>query len=74
MGGRTWRRKRAAVLKGEPLCRQCSKNGRVTVATEVDHITPRAEGGTDDPANLQSICYECHVAKTLAERNRTNEE
>jgi 5-methylcytosine-specific restriction protein A len=40
--------------------------GRVTVATEVDHVLPRSEGGTDDQANLQPICHPCHVAKTVA--------
>jgi 5-methylcytosine-specific restriction endonuclease McrA len=36
----------------------------------VDHITPKAEGGTDDHDNLQSICTECHDAKTQAEAQR----
>lgn len=41
--------------------------GRVTPARTVDHITPKAKGGTDDDANLQAICDECHKAKTAAE-------
>jgi 5-methylcytosine-specific restriction protein A len=36
---------------------------------EVDHITPKAKDGTDDPENLQAICIECHKAKTKAERS-----
>lgn len=39
-------------------------------ATEVDHITPKASGGTDDPANLQGICKACHRAKTQDEAAR----
>jgi 5-methylcytosine-specific restriction protein A len=66
MGGRPWRRLRSAILDTEPLCRPCSAMGRVTVATEVDHVLPRSEGGTDDQANLQPICHPCHVAKTVA--------
>lgn len=27
---------------------------------EVHHIVPRAEGGTNDPANLVTLCMACH--------------
>ncbi|MEJ7824827.1 MAG: HNH endonuclease [Solirubrobacteraceae bacterium] len=30
-------------------------------ADEVDHITPLAWGGSDDPSNLGSLCRDCHV-------------
>jgi 5-methylcytosine-specific restriction endonuclease McrA len=33
----------------------------------VDHITPKAQGGTDDLSNLQSICDPCHAEKTARE-------
>ena len=36
----------------------------------VDHIIPKAEGGTDDESNLQSLCKPCHAAKTDREKNR----
>lgn len=29
----------------------------------IDHIIPRAKGGTSDPANLQTLCEECNIAK-----------
>lgn len=32
-------------------------------ALEVDHIIPRAKGGTDDPSNLQALCYMCNAMK-----------
>jgi len=32
-------------------------------ALEVDHILPRAHGGTDDPTNLQALCYSCNAMK-----------
>lgn len=34
------------------------------VTHEVDHVIPRALGGTHDHDNLQVLCYECHKAKT----------
>lgn len=61
---------RAQVLREEPLCRPCDEAGRVTAATIADHITPKAEGGTDDRSNYQGICHPCHVAKTAAEAAR----
>jgi len=37
------------------------------VAHEVDHIIPKAQGGTDDPGNLRAINRDCHRAKTQKE-------
>lgn len=42
--------------------------GFVAVATEVDHIIAKANGGGDDDSNLQSICRPCHRRKTAADR------
>ena len=36
----------------------------------IDHIRPRAEGGTNSPANLQTLCHNCHILKTVRERPR----
>jgi 5-methylcytosine-specific restriction protein A len=57
--GGDWTRIRAAHLEAEPWCRECGAE-----ATDVDHIVPRAEGGTDDDANLQSLCHRHHSRKT----------
>lgn len=65
--GADWRRLRARVLAEEPLCRHCLRDGRVTAATDVDHITAKARGGTDDRANLQPLCHQCHSRKTATE-------
>jgi len=51
-----------------PLCRLCLAAGRVTPATQVDHIKPKRLGGTDDLANLQSLCHSCHSSKTRKEQ------
>jgi len=32
-------------------------------ALEVDHITPRNNGGSDDLDNLQALCYSCNAMK-----------
>ena len=36
-------------------------------AVQVDHVTPLAEGGSDDVANLQALCASCHAMKSAAE-------
>jgi 5-methylcytosine-specific restriction protein A len=70
--GSAWDRLRAQVLKRDShLCQPCLRNGRVYPATQVDHIKPKAKGGTDDLANLEAICPPCHEAKTAAENGRT---
>ncbi|WP_420814639.1 HNH endonuclease [Paraburkholderia susongensis] len=66
-----WVRKRDRILARDcGLCQPCLKRGRTTAATQVDHIVPKFEDGTDDDDNLQSICDDCHEVKTKAERLR----
>lgn len=66
--GREWGRLRQAILSRDShLCQVCKANGRITPANAVDHITPKSQGGTDDPDNLQSICDPCHYIKSTAE-------
>lgn len=67
--GADWERIRARILKAEPLCRQCRKDGRAVVATTVDHIRPKHKGGGDEDSNLQPLCKPCHKAKTALEGN-----
>ena len=67
--GAAWQRLRATVLKRDNyLCQPCMRMGRVTEAGQVDHIKAKQHGGTDEPANLQAICDDCHKAKTARER------
>jgi 5-methylcytosine-specific restriction protein A len=40
------------------------------LATEVDHVIPLAEGGTDTDANKQSLCHPHHAEKTKREAAR----
>jgi 5-methylcytosine-specific restriction endonuclease McrA len=70
--GAAWDKLRLLILKRDRyLCRTCLRQGRVAAAHTVDHVVPKAEGGNDDPANLESICVPCHRIKTQAEANRT---
>lgn len=66
---RDWQKLRAAHLMREPFCRECAKEGRITVATDVDHIQPhRGDMGLFlDDGNLQSLCHGCHSRKTRRE-------
>lgn len=61
-----WRALRKDVLFTVPLCVTCSAAGRVTVATDVDHIIPH-RGDRElffDIKNLQPLCKSCHSRKT----------
>ena len=65
IGGRPWRRLRAAQLKAEPLCQW---PGCVLLADQVDHVVPVAAGGAVmDAGNLQSLCAAHHREKTQTE-------
>ncbi|RBO52972.1 HNH endonuclease [Rhodovulum sp. BSW8] len=66
--GRGWKALRKRVMQRDSwLCQPCLRTGRVTPATECDHVVPKAQGGTDDEGNLQAICADCHKAKTERE-------
>lgn len=66
--GAAWDKLRLRILARDlHLCQPCKRKGRATPATQVDHIVPKAKGGTDDEANCQSICADCHMVKTAVE-------
>lgn len=70
--GTEWEKLRDIVLaRDNYLCQICLESYRITPATEVDHILPKAKGGTDDPDNLQSICNDCHKIKTEYDKHGT---
>ncbi len=68
--GRANQRLRRELFEREPLCVECKRRGRVSLATQRDHIVPLAEGGQDVAENVQGLCNECHMAKTLTESMR----
>ncbi|EGZ6858246.1 HNH endonuclease [Cronobacter dublinensis] len=66
--GSKWDALRANVLaRDKYLCQNCLRNKRPEVARTVDHIVAKAHGGTDDPSNLESLCWPCHRGKTAKE-------
>lgn len=73
--GAAWRKIRAAflihiaIIQAWPwaCCVVCLADNLRVKATDVDHITPRAKGGTDAFDNLQPLCHPCHSRKTAKE-------
>lgn len=57
--GGKWRVIRAAFLKAHPRCEACG-----APASEADHRTPLAAGGTHAWVNLRPLCKPCHSRKT----------
>ncbi len=63
--GSAWRKVRQQALERDKhLCQDCLAKGRTTVAEQVDHIIPKAKGGTDDLSNCRSLCRPCHDDKS----------
>lgn len=71
--GAAWEHLRLEVLERDGyLCQIGRGRGSCTIdATEVDHIIPKAAGGSDELENLQAVCPTCHRAKT--DRDATNQ-
>lgn len=69
--GKEWDALRPLILERDAgLCQVCLAAGVLTPGCNiVDHIVNKAAGGTDDPANLRTICKPCHTIKTQGEAN-----
>ena len=69
--GTFWRKLRKRIMERDNgLCQECLRHGIYTPATDVDHIIPKAAGGTDSPNNLQCLCKKCHRIKTSKEDSK----
>jgi 5-methylcytosine-specific restriction protein A len=77
--GKEWQKLRLVVLKRDRYlcqCQHCKAEGRVTIASEVDHVVSKAQATklgwlpeqVDHPSNLQAINHDCHVIKTMEEK------
>jgi 5-methylcytosine-specific restriction protein A len=63
----TWFATRKAVLLRDNWeCRACGRVCGSYREAHCDHVVPKRLGGTDDLANLQTLCVRCHSAKTAA--------
>ncbi len=64
--GRRLQQYRAQWFCLHPLCAECERNGKVRLATQLDHIVALDNGGTDfdQPGNRQGLCDDCHEVKT----------
>lgn len=55
-----WEKIRSEILLRDHFrCQECGYYKHL----EVHHIIPRSEGGSDDPANLTTLCRKCHGKK-----------
>jgi 5-methylcytosine-specific restriction endonuclease McrA len=55
--GWEWQRLSAQILARDRYrCAFCAEK-----AVTADHIRPIEAGGSNDPANLRSLCRDCHV-------------
>lgn len=67
-----WKNLRRARLHLDGgMCVKCRSRGRVTPATEIDHIRPVSERPdlVYQIENLRSLCRPCHQAVTRASMN-----
>ena len=66
-----WQKARKRYLSEHPFCAECLKQGKYTLATDVDHII--AHKGSKilfwSENNWQSLCHSCHSKKTAKEDN-----
>lgn len=69
--GRQLQEIRRRFFAKHPLCVECERKGRVTIATELDHIKAIGNGGIDNDANRQGLCLSCHQAKTRRDFGKT---
>lgn len=44
-------------------CQLCHRTRFDKIKLEVDHKRPASKGGTDDPANLWTLCFQCNRGK-----------
>lgn len=68
LDGATWRKLRATVLAGEPLCRYCNAQGLIVPATEVDHRNGPADNRLE---SLQPLCKPCHSRQTSKDMGKS---
>lgn len=70
--GTSWDKLRIRILERDHYLCQCDEcqggKKRLTVASQVDHIKPKAQGGTDDESNLRAVNADCHKRITQQQK------
>lgn len=70
--GAKWDRLRKVILARDNYLCQCPEclggDKRLTAAGEVDHIVPKAKGGTDEESNLRAVNTDCHKRITAQQK------
>ena len=56
------------IAKYKGCCAECGDEGG---RLELDHITAVADGGGNEPENLQPLCGACHATRSEAQRLTT---
>lgn len=69
--GAAWDRLRKQILERDSyICQPCKRRAKIVIGNQVDHIKPKAQGGTDSEGNLEAICNDCHKAKTAQDNGK----
>jgi 5-methylcytosine-specific restriction endonuclease McrA len=66
--GRALQERNARLMRRNPFCSECLKKGLQILTAEFDHITPLADGGSDEDENIQGLCLACHREKSAQEQ------
>lgn len=69
--GKGWQALRHQILERDGHLCQINGPRCKTKANTVDHITPLAHGGTQDPSNLRAACSTCNSSLGSQVRKRT---
>jgi 5-methylcytosine-specific restriction enzyme A len=70
--GRKLQAIRDQMMRDNPLCVECEKQGIVRVWTQSDHIVALHNGGEESTANRQGLCHEHHAQKTARDMGITH--
>ena len=66
-GRRKWKpaEREQIAIKQDNKCNRCQAT--LSMYFHIDHKTALQYGGLDDTENLQALCYECHIQKSILE-------
>lgn len=67
IAGRALQALRKRHLTENPLCVICQAKGKLSRATNLDHVLALVNGGDHSAENFQGLCHACHTEKTRAD-------